>query len=305
MGGLQLEWESEDLNKLFAIIVYKNMYPRDFTLLQTGSGELYKALNYLDGLAVEHLIEDSLDMISNYEKELKEARSAVQTEVSDAKKIFIASLFSHSNATKLRVNHVYFNIKQSLEDENFDHFFETNVISTDNQNVPKDSLNNYKDKYLAQKKAIEDKSNTRQAEISRRIFASRSLIESFKSLHPAEIAKELISNNNESEIIDNCTLWGDGELVTFLVMAGHISFDYRRYISVFHKGSKTEKDLQFLRAVSSYKTLEPSFKLDNPNAVMSDLNPRDFGNASIQNFQLIDELVMHDDLYGNCNPPNN
>ena len=59
-----------DIKKLFSIIVYKNLFPEDFSNLQINKGILYAALNnteenifycgFLNGISLEHMTQSDI-----------------------------------------------------------------------------------------------------------------------------------------------------------------------------------------------------------------------------------------------------
>lgn len=190
-----------DMTKLLAMIVYKNLYPRDFTLLHRRKGMIYSALRQRD------VLEEWLK--AQYEKEDRELKDwkKLQIKNRDKTEVEIRISFIHyllrelgiSKAFSIRIDGKYCSITEIGDSKNlFDNFLELNELYYGHR----DSYREYDRTYLSRF------NNTNLSNLIKN-FRLKEKLQSIQKDHKdsitmkeAELAAKYaeVSNNNTSVI---------------------------------------------------------------------------------------------------------
>jgi len=282
------------IDKLFAIIVYKNIYPDDFVQLGLNKGQLYKYLveNKIAWVneAKNKLKQDNIDLIN----ELNDLEKVLPRNLEELKKIYLFECIKRlKNFNSFYINNKNYSIDKILEDENFENLLNNNVRynSTHYTNqalgfqfsVIEDEINP-EQSYQARKAQIKNDISTRKASIRRKINSNQDKIKEFSSTK----IKDLLKDKNIS-VSSNPTR--QEQLILMLIRNGYIAEDYLNYISYFYPGSITENDHWFLMNVKNEAPSDNEYKLDKIQNVIKRISDSDFTKPYIFNFNLLDNLI--------------
>lgn len=286
-----------DMNKLLSIIVYKNIYPNDFTKLNENSGDLYLTIrkkNEYINTAISELdtqIINIKDEIKKFEKlqieNIKELRIVYLTKVIEK----INNGFVGFNSAKglIRISdftsddHFSKILGGQVDYYNFNSYYRTNETSTlqfnfseiENQ-VSSELTYKEREDYVLDRNKI----NNLKKEIEK-INEQKYLIQ--KSKLKDILSNKLIVIGTDSE--------RKNDLINILLRNGYIDENYLDYISIFHEGALTKSDYQFLINIKTEKKSSFDFKLHKGDELFKKINEFAFEKEFILNFDMLDVIL--------------
>ena len=291
--------------KLLAMILYKNLYPTDFSLLHQNKGVVYETFLSTEKLRDEikkddraRLEEIDLEIQAISEESLRsieELRAVIVGKIlklwpgsdweicCDGNKIDISSLYSEKNIQHILEGKVFYrNIYYSYDVK---HLTAEKIKSTLGE-----SYNYSKRKELIQSIAedkIEDLRDERKA-----FMDAISVTEKFTLL---DIAK---SDRNIFEHVD--TTKGHEEkykVLKYLLEKGYIDEKYFFYISIFQEGRLIPSDQEFLLSIKFNVPKEFDYKLQEIPSLIQNLSIVDYDHKGILNKDLLEFCLLHEDEY--------
>lgn len=255
----------QDYNKLLALIVYKNLFPRDFSDLQLNKGFIYTIF-----LKKNEFILHERRVI---EEEIEDFKSKIQAANDE--------ILSSENELNIVYSHnmpSYGILRDKLAQERDSRI-----------KVVKERENGSIEKY---KLEIDDLERKHQILQNKKLceIINRSNIETiFKIEYSNEIGQ--INNFNEikgSEYFD---------LLKYLIRHGFIDESYQDYMTYFYENSLSAVDKVFLRSVTDEKAKDYTFPLKNPKMVALRLSVVDFDHEETLNFDLFTFLLQEQPEY--------
>ncbi|MGY3297458.1 hypothetical protein ACVWY1_001888 [Pseudomonas sp. TE6288] len=268
-GGLEL-----DQNKLFAMVVVRNLYPDEFAELTKRRGKVYSALTGFSVWAeteaqqllkeVEILKEERAERVRFGEEQLIDARLRVWYEALKASGV--------EGANYLLVdNHQRYAVNDFLQDETFDLI----CNATQWQSILVSSWSNHN----PQGNVIKPKDALVRASYEKR--ASRVLI-------PMKVVDEAIGGL-EREIVKLKTVsfreaargnYGAAiaeqlsglDVIVYLLRSSYLDTDYSDYLGFFYEGSLTRGDQNLLLAIRRRVLLDVTEPIANPSQVIGKLD---------------------------------
>lgn len=84
------------------------------------------------------------------------------------------------------------------------------------------------------------------------------------------------------------------QLLVFLLRRGYIDEKYIYYINYFKGSSITNDDMNFILAVKTHTLLEPSYHLEKTSNIVNKLQPYEFEQKEIYNYNLLEYLLSSD-----------
>lgn len=254
-----------DCNKMLAIIACKNLFPRDFADLQLNQGFVYTLFGSKDMFIAEEV------------KRLAEMISEKSHEIEMAKNEHLKTIKELDAAFEDKRPIDYWNRKQAL------------------------SANDQKE-YAERKQAIENRSNNRISEFEdEKCILEQELItvrnKQLKDIITRENINSIFSITSTNEIGDvtDFTEIKSSEyfdLLKYLIRNGYIDETYADYMTYFYENSLSRIDKIFLRSITDRKAKEYTYKLKNPQLVVSYLSLVDFDQEEVLNFDLFTYLLQ-------------
>ena len=286
-------------SKLLAMIVYKNLYPNDFSKLIENEGVLYSVI-----LQKESYIEQYKTNIENKIKDINNRIAATGRfqidNIKELRFLYIAKLIEHigKNFNGFRVNGEIVDFETLAQDENFQLIksgsIQCDVISGQNryggynritqnvqfsfQEIEKLVCKDYT--YTEREKIIEDRFKTKDLKQER-----DKLQQEKQNLHQEPI-KDILT---KGEIAPE-TKTKQHELIYIMLRNGYIQEDYLDYISIFHEGSLTRQDYHFIIEYRKGKKLEPNYRLPNAVNVINKLETFGFSQELLFNYSIVDAI---------------
>ncbi|MCG7565154.1 ATP-binding protein [Pseudoalteromonas sp. CnMc7-15] len=292
-----------DANKLLAILIYKNVYPKDFEELHQGTGNLAELLNCKSEIITD--CEDRLRRKLNVlEKRLEIAEQQIAIDVKELNQIYAMALFELMGNN---VRYVVLDGRNSIEvctiadNDNFEQVIEHNKIEVINFNGHRhtvnisgvqNSVNDYKS-YKQRKKEIDDRSAAGKNKLLSQIYDLKLKI---NALRTTKLKALLRLDLEKSEALFE-KFGENGELARYLILEGYLDDTYYQYTSLFHSGRLSPNDNKFLIQIRAFKTPEPQYPIDNPKEVIEAMRKEDFGQSFILNVKLVDTILNEPGRY--------
>ncbi|MBL3587383.1 ATP-binding protein [Rhodovulum sulfidophilum] len=295
-----LETDEENLldaNKLLAILIYKNVYPRDFEKLHRGAGSLAEILSQQDEL-IAHGEALCRAEISELEQEIQTAESQTPSDLKELRQIYGMALIEKLPEQVVSVildGRTQIPLSKIVEHDVVERLIEKQQIvcrvrNNSNQLHDISSVQadvNPQKSYEQRKAEIESKAADNKSRILRQIRDLRSKIAGLRTTK----LNELLRLN--AKRVDNLFegFGENGELARFLILEGHLDDTYYQYTSLFHSGRLSPNDNKFLIQIRAFVTPEPGFPIDNPNEVIAAMRDEDFRQSYVLNVKLVDSLL--------------
>lgn len=262
-----IDTTEQDVNKLLALIVYKNIFPRDFSNLQLNRGFVFNLFTLKDSLKTEKKV--------GLEKQINECNNKIE-------RIKNEILVSEEELERLYSNRNYFDAYNRLKDK---YVSEKDL----RKELVHSKINHEIDKIQEEIQCLE-----RQVSIIQNQKLSdlidRENIESFFQKN----YKNEIGDVDEFKEVKGSEYFN---LLKYLIRNGFIDETYPDYMTYFYENSLSRTDKIFLRSVVDQKAKEYAYPLQKPDIVISRLSKMDFEKEETLNFDLLCFLLKNNELY--------
>lgn len=292
-----------DTNKLLAILIYKNVYPRDFEHLHRGEGNLATILNRKDDL-IAHSEAAHRSEIAELEQAIEVAERQTPHDLKELRQIYAMALFEKLPEHVVSVSldgHAWVVPSQITAHEAFEGIIAAShlyyrTIHGHQQRFDISGLQaeiDARKSYVQRKAEIEGKLAANKNESLRRI---RELRAESALLRTAKF--NILVRLNADRLNDLFDGFGEkGELARFLILEGHLDDSYYQYTSLFHSGRLSPSDNKFLIQIRAFVTPEPDLPIDNPKEVIAAMRDEDFGQSYVLNIKLVDCILADQARY--------
>ncbi|MCQ4924403.1 hypothetical protein NE686_14975 [Tissierella carlieri] len=255
----------QDPNKLLAIIIYKNIFPRDFSDLQLNRGFVYTLFNKKN-----EFISNEADHINRQIEELYQAIKESESEHLQSNEE--VDLIYNPKIQELMGYYYRSEQIQQLEKE---------------REARKENLKNRE----AERKEV---FKSRISELKRSLAAltNKKLCEIINKRNSEDIFR--VTFTNEVDVVFDFNGIKNSDyfaLIKYLIRKGFIDETYPDYMTYFYENSLSRVDKIFLRSVTDEQAKEYTYKINNPEMVISRLHINDFNNEEVLNFDLVYYLL--------------
>lgn len=253
-------------NKLLALIIYKNLFPCDFSDLQLNRGFIFTLF-----AKKEEFISKEQNLIQKQIENLKLKIQAIQNEILNSEQ---------------ELNTIYEpKIQRAFSHE------EKNLIKErdDRKKAICQRKNGGIEKLKCEVNALEQKRQVLQTEKLCEIINRENIDEIFK----VEYINEIEQTNKFNEIKGSEYF----DLLKYLMRNGFIDETYSDYMTYFYENSLRRTDKIFLRSVTDEKAKEYTYALKNPEKIVRRLRVVDFNNGETLNFDLFSYLLQAQSSY--------
>lgn len=293
-------------DKLLSMIVYKNLHPKDFNELNQNEGFLYNII-----LKKTEYIKDELrkldQKISELNNRIKEVELVQLRDLPELRLIYISKIIEKINTTRyglvsFNLDNESYTITKAAEDKPFEilmrggqiqyyyQYNNSNHAQINFPNIEKEVCPNLS--YKEREKLVLDKSQVNN--LKRKISDLESSKNEVRKYKLNELIKDKQLDINDAIEETPVELKGNidkqKELINILLRNAYIDENYLDYISIFHEGSLTKADNQFLINVRIQKETEFDFKLTKCQRLIEKINLFEFEKKYVLNFDLIDAL---------------
>lgn len=295
-----LETDGENLldaNKLLAILIYKNVYPRDFEKLHRGVGNLAEILNRQHELIRQGEARYRSE-IEELEKRLEVGERQTPSDLRELRQVYAMALIEKLPVGVVSVGpdrQTMISLPQIASHDAFEQLIvsprlflhhansHSSWMDSSNLQAEVDSQKSYQQR----KEEIENKETDSKNKLLKKINDLRLKIPALRMVKLNEILRL------NSDLIEGIfkSFEENGELARFLILEGHLDDTYYQYTSLFHSGRLSPNDNRFLIQIRAFVTPEPNFPLDNPKEVIAAMRDEDFRQSYVLNVKLVDTLL--------------
>ena len=289
---------SQDLDlsdqQMLAMMVFKNLYPRDFADIQDERGVVKKA--FLDKQAfIAKEQQEIQKKIDTYTETITGAQQDALKTLQELKYAMVGALaggfytflgFNNSNyssTSSIAIEQVEsddFNLAEIQKNSKYIWIYDYSgrKICKD---IDKECLKTYIERWERIKQVSENGFQKLQENLQELRDKQHSLSGlSFVQLLKGFSAKKVLSDNVRSN-----------ELLVFLLRRGYIDEKYANYINYFKGTSITKDDMNFILSVKNQSPLPFNYKLTKTPMVVERLQLYEFEQKAICNFDLMEELL--------------
>ena len=291
--------------KLLAMILYKNLFPTDFSLLHQNKGVVYQTFFSAPKIRNE-IREDDSDRLKEIDSEIQaiseetlrsieELRAVIVGKLlklwpgddweiyCDGGKKQISSLFSEENILHILDGNIYF--------ENKYYRYQTRHLNADEI---KSSLGeSYK--YRIRKKIIQSVADDKIKTLRDKRKVLMDDIAAIDKYTLSVIAK------TDRDIFEHVEIpKGEEEkykVLKYFLEKGYIDEEYFFYISIFQEGRLTPSDQEFLLSIKFNTPKEFDYKLQEISSLIQNLSAVDYDHKGILNKDLLEYCLLHEDEY--------
>ena len=295
-------------DNLLAIVIYKNIYPRDFAKLHKNEGDLFDFITKKDTY-IKNLISSLDEEITTNNSMILELEKEKVSDEKELREVYLYNLLLElDNPIEIVINGINVDIDELSEDDNFTELRDQHRI-------------NY---YY-----LRNNNNSAYYRVHGTLNKSFSDIEKqVSNSHTYSERLELINDNNENKIQElkerNESLndrkveigsWDlrqifqtqdvgkyleafeDSILMRSLLVNGYINENYLDYISLFHEVNITKGDYTFIRKVKSGENLEFNYHIEKLENVIKKIDENHFEKVAILNHQIVDLILKNKKQY--------
>lgn len=286
-----------DANRLLAILIYKNVYPRDFEHLHRGEGNLANILSRQDELIAQGEGAYRAE-IADLEQQIEDAERQTPSDLRELRQIYGMALIQMLPANVVSVGldtRSWITLQQLVDHNAFEQLIESGqiycrYINGHQQPLNISSLQDNVDKlrsYSQRKSEVESRAAAKKNDSARRIRGLRAKIGTLRTTKFNELVRS--SSERITDLFDGFR--EKGELARFLILEGYLDDTYYQYTSLFHAGRLSPNDNKFLIQIRAFATPDPAFPIDNPKEVIAAMRDEDFGQSYVLNVKLVDSLL--------------
>ena len=296
-----------NVDKLLAMVIYKNLFPADYSMLHRGKGYVY-TLFYNKPQLVRRKREELPKQLQTLEERLEEIQQEVFRDMNELD----AAYYAENRRTRIQATgeeDISFSSRAKYIEAIKANSYEIEYYSVDYYSSGRWVKENVRDKFdrlrknheylehmvLIQKRA--DAENLRQQ-----------IAEVKNALETLEIMplREMIDSGNADEIFGATYTNALGEvesyadvkrssyfpLIPYLVRSGYIDESYQDYMSYYYADGLRREDKVFLRSLLEHNYKGAAYRLEEPCKVVGWMHSGQFETAECLNYQLLDALLL-------------
>jgi hypothetical protein len=260
-------------DKLFATIVYKNLFPNDFVKLCNNDGKLFAIISQKGNIILQRAeeIDKEINLIRN------SIDQAENTKLNNIKELRALYVFQYVADIKNRIvafciNNQRYNFEDVLTDELFDFFVRDkiqyySIITRGYNGLSEISSAQDIPKFQDIEKKLGAAHTYEQRKIQIETHTIQALNELKEKIRLKDQEKIDIRHRELSVLFDPKSIDNDlkntkqGNVISVFLQNGYIDENYYDYVSLFHESSITRSDYAFLLNVKNRKHTDFDYKL--------------------------------------------
>lgn len=290
-------------DKLLAMILYKNLYPTDFSLLHQNKGVVYESFLSAEKLRDE-IQKDDRKRIDDINSEIQAINEECLRNLNELYAVIIGKFITlyPDGGWYLYYDNKRRGISEFYSDENILKILNGQVGFSEDYSRPrffskeeiKNVLGNGFD-YEKRKKLIHSITDDKIKTLRDKRKAFMDEIAAIEKYTLSDIAK---SDRNIFEHVDIQKGQEDNyEVLKYLLEKGYIDEEYFFYISIFQEGRLTPSDQEFLLSIKFNAPKEFDYKLQEIPSLIQNLSAVDYDHKGILNKDLLEYCLLHEDEY--------
>lgn len=290
-----------------ALIIYKNLFPHDFSLVYERKGCLYSIF------ANKKKFSNVINQVNFKEKELCESDiEAIKAELIHQRNVIVNYLIEDKSISHLKVENrmipimdfsqnealfqqlVHGNIQEAVYQEEeigtYDIKFDDILAATNEIDFAETHAESLERLSLKQKEKLGIEKNIAQTEAGTLHTMLRHLTSDEGKKMLGSICEEAIQNDHSFSMSDTEKQSLKDRLYEFVV-ADYINEQYSLYTSVPYPGMLTEDEIAYLHAILRREQYHWWDELPNVKNLISRLNMDDFSDTAILNYEILNYLL--------------
>lgn len=296
-------------DRLLAIIIYKNLYPQDFSDLAQGKGLLYRIISSKKDTYINAAIDKCNKEITEKEKKIQEIEnsdrpfSAVELRyiylnkiAEELHKYFVCFVIDGKRRTKQECAESEELFNTLISRDKIDFIYFNPSYYREYSDSPRFNFHNIENKVheLTYQQRLDLLYKTELEELKNQIRALKRNIDEYKQYTIAELMCE-----DKYSIDSKLTKGYPQQQIDFLnivLREGYINENYWEYISVFYPGSLTYEDKQFVLDVFAGRSNSYDYHLNLVENVLKKLTKEStkyLRTKASLNFELMDHIVQN------------
>ena len=307
-----------DNDKLLAIIVYKNIFPKDFSNFQLGLGFINKVFS-LKNMLVEEKVTEMKSTVNNLNIEIENIEKETLTNLDELDSLFFdrpidgyykvdgkkESDFTNSENFISAIKNNNFNVEKVKSISKTEYYSHNITISDESTEINiseefeilKESeeylkrLDNITKKNNSYGRRLEDKKKELQVRITK--ISSMGMSELLETVENTFFYDEHIKNDDIKYLYESPYF----ELIIFILREGLIDENYTDYLTYFYEHSLSKDDKEFLRGIYDRKPKGWKYQLKNTERVISELTSDELSRFKVLNFDLIIYCMSNREKY--------
>ncbi|SDR12593.1 YobI family P-loop NTPase [Virgibacillus salinus] len=285
-----------DSNKLLAMVIYKNIYPVDFSRLQYKKGLVYEFFQKKQ-LIIEEQVKLIDPKIQELETKLKNIEVEALTSIEELQHVYLSDL----GISRLQANNYYIQIDNNRYQYNTvtnSSFFEKlkNANSIRYYLPHRNNVGTVKDIATV----FGAKRNYFEREAAIKLIEENGIEDVKQELAQLKMGKQELSSQSLQEIIaksDPKLVFSDAiyekKLLIYLLRNGYVDEMYNHYITYFYPENLSLSDIQFVFSIKNHEALPFDYKLENVEKIMTKLVGSEFKQAEVLNYHLLNYIMEH------------
>lgn len=294
----QQEMELSD-EKMLALIVFKNLYPRIFSQIQMEDGIIKQAFedraqfiakkqNALD-LDIASFADKLACIKSDFLRTTRELKAAMLSALIDWTGIFYSASYlkNYSWTTAFSASDIMredFDLNRMITEDKW----QISYIPWGSYNISQKQIPNFSEIASGYQKRIDSLAIAelnRIQEVQQHIANQRQLSTELAGKSLAT----LMSDFGSTEVLSSDVC--ENDLLVFLLRSGYIDEQYASYINYFKGTSVTIGDQNFILAIKNRKALPFEYSLTKLEQLLQRLHAHDFRQKAIYNYSLLNYLL--------------
>lgn len=300
------------IRKILGMIVYKNYFPEDFSLLHNNKGVLYQLIKNKDEY-IKETISVLKKQIDELKVELIEAKQKIQNSETELRAIFVHRLvetirkaanveifisFLDNKDIEYSINDIIAS-KDLFEQLRNNSMPQYKYYNKNTGRIPQSPINikiedvlNSNDNIDSYQKRLDQIKDGYNLKLQSEIEKLERDIDNLSSLPLKQILSEYHCEEYH-KVVENEKY----RLIDFLLQQGFIEEDYYRYISYFYPGTITPSDHEFLLDLMRRKKYIDSYPLQNVEIIIDQIDGQYFKSEAILNLSLVNYIAEHSSKY--------
>ena len=283
---------------MMALIIFKNLYPREFAELQMERGVVKQAFEDKQRYISEQCMQWRNE-IDEFTQKLEKYHDDCLEQVKELKTAMLGAMVDWQGIP-YRIKKSYWDeysvneiMKDSFELSKLEQLKDVEIkyYTWSCSQSEKKTVNNFREIFEKYSKRIKNLQFVREKGVS----SIKSEIEDLKkNVHELSgwSLKKLIEKFGVHNVLSEKV--AENKLLVFLLRIGYIDEKYANYINYFKGTSITKEDMNYILAVKNMEKLPYNYNLTKVGMVIQRLQPYEFEQKSIFNFILLEYLLSEE-----------
>ena len=293
-----------DRNKIFALILYKNLYPEDFAKLSCNEGELYSIFQKKSEIIKSKIGEIEKEIIP-LKQAINDIEKQIDIDIKELRLIYVSRIFSKKQAD----TYIKDNVQDFVSDEKFlalknNTTFNSYILYRNgyNANIQTRSFTyNFSDiekeinsdySYDQREMLLTELKRNKIRELQSQISEKQNLVANITQMSISELMKEI----STEKFIKNISKL-NSDFIVFLLRNSYIDENYFDYISYFYPGALSSNDKKFLLLLKNHQQPLLDLQLNNVENVFRRIKNTEWHLLAILNYSLLTYLLKNNNTH--------